>query len=280
MLNGRVLRIGLISVAVILTFTLYFLPRTSKTASESAEKPEAKGSIAFDNEHFIKDAKSRLPWKDAGVLDSLDQLIAKESSGSVLYDSAAAVWDRNSNPGIAAWYLEQKASKTGAEKDWLGAGYRYFDAFKSTNDSVTFRWFVSKAIESYSKVIELNPSNLNAKTDLGVLYAEGTGEPMKGIMMLREVVQTDSLHENAQMNLGFLSMKSGQYAKAVDRFKTVLRINPNRIEMYVYLAQAQVESGDKEGALKNLRIFRNVSKDDQMNLEVDNYIKEIEKSNN
>ena len=103
---------------------------------------------------------------------------------------------------------------------------------------------------------------------------------MKGIMMLREVVQTDSLHENAQMNLGFLSMKSGQYAKAVDRFKTVLRINPNRIEMYVYLAQAQVESGDKEGALKNLRIFRNVSKDDQMNLEVDNYIKEIEKSNN
>lgn len=49
---------------------------------------------------------------------------------------------------------------------------RYFDAFKSGKDSLEASYFLSAAITSYNKVLELNPSNLNAKTDLGILYCK------------------------------------------------------------------------------------------------------------
>lgn len=182
-------------------------------------------------------------------------------------------------PGIAAWYFEQKAQKSGNEKDWLNASYRYFDAFKSGKDSVESAFFVQKAIAGYSNVLKINPSNLDAKTDLGVLYTEGTAEPMKGIMLLREVVSTDPKHENAQLNLGFLSMKSGQLDKAIERFNKVLEINPARVDMYVYIGEAYVRSGNKQKAIENLKIFKNLSNDQQMIKDVDDYIASLEKEN-
>ena len=66
---------------------------------------------------------------------------------------------------------------------------------------------VESAIASYKKVLEINPKNLDAQTDLGVCYAEGTGNPMQGILMLREVVKENPEHESAQFNLGILSVK-------------------------------------------------------------------------
>ena len=130
-------------------------------------------------------------------------------------------------------------------------------------------------MEAYNKVLEINPKNLNAKTDLGILYAEASPEPMKGITLLREVVAEDPLHENAQMNLGFLSMKSGQYDKAIERFNQVLKINSSRIDMHVYIGEAYLQKGDSENAIRNYEIFKNLSNDQEMNQQIDNYIKEI-----
>ncbi|MBK7682250.1 MAG: tetratricopeptide repeat protein [Bacteroidetes bacterium] len=94
------------------------------------------------------------------------------------------------------------------------------------NDSMIQSLLVGKAITNYQKVLELNPNNLNAKTDLGACYADGTSEPMKGIMLLRDVVAADPNHEMAQYNLGMLSVKSGQLDKAIERFQKVPEINP------------------------------------------------------
>jgi tetratricopeptide (TPR) repeat protein len=184
----------------------------------------------------------------------------------------AEVWDSTGKPGIAASVYERKAAFTQTEKDWLNAAYRYFDAFKAGRDSAETAHFTGAAIRCYSKVLELNPSNLDAKMDLGVVYAEGTAEPMKGIMMLREVVTENPFHENAQMNLGFLSMKSGQYDKARERFQKVLEINPSRVDMYVYIGESFVRTGDKKEAIRNFEIFKNLTNDPQMIKDIDDYI--------
>jgi hypothetical protein len=36
----------------------------------------------------------------------------------------------------------------------------------------------------------------------GLCYAEGTSEPMKGIMLLREVIEKNPDHENARLQPG------------------------------------------------------------------------------
>src|SRR6185436_8259126 len=142
--------------------------------------------------------------------------------------------------------------------------FRYFDAYKMAVDSVMKTNMVGKAIKNYTKVLELNPKNLNAKTDLAVLYAEATSEPMKGIMMLREVVSENPNHENAQLNLGFLSVRSNQFEKAIERFDKVLEINPSRIEMHIYKGQLYAKMGDKAAAIESYVTFKQLSDNPQM----------------
>lgn len=281
MAKGGTLRIGLIIGTIVLAGVIYYLPKKGQPAPEVAEsntKPQV--AAAYSVEDLIKESKTSLPWEQGNKISNLEEQIASDQNNLSLYDSIGVEWDHASRPAIAAWYFEKKAGINNAEKDWLNAAYRYFDAIKTARDSVQSQVYVSNAIRCYSKVIELNPANLDAKTDLGILYAEGTGEPMKGIMLLREVVTENPLHENAQMNLGFLSMKSGQFDKAVERFNRVLEINSSRIDMYVYLGEAFVRQGDKDKAIQNFEIFLSLSNDPEMTKDVEQYIAAIKSEKN
>lgn len=271
------LRIGLVAGALVLVAAIYLLPKTnSKGKSEEKIASEEKPKAGFSFENFLTSSRSAMGWDAGNKINAWEQSIEKGVAEPAIFDSVAKVWDDAKVPGISAWYYEQKALKSNVEKDWIDASYRYFDAFKSGKDSLEVSYFADKAIKSYSKVLEINPSNLDAKTDLGILFTEGSNEPMKGIKLLREVIEIDPKHENAQLNLGFLSMKSGQYEKAIERFKKVLEINPGRIDMYVYVGEAYVRAGDKTQAIANLKIFKNLSNDQQMIKDVDDYIATLE----
>ncbi len=273
MIGAKKLRIALITGAVVLAAGVYWLPKNPlpDSAKEEQEVVAVK-SAAFSFDKFLSDSKVKVGWSADNKISTWEQTIKASDNNLALYDSIGKAWDAAQIPGVAAWYFEQKAEKTNDEKDWLNSAYRNFDAFKVAKDSAEASYFVSKAVSSYSKVLELNPKNLNAKTDLGILYAEGTSDPMTGIKLLREVVTEDPKHENAHLNLGFLSMKSGQFDKAADRFSKVLEINPARIDMYVYLGEAYVRQGNKDKAIESFEVFKNLSNDQQMIKDVDDYI--------
>jgi tetratricopeptide (TPR) repeat protein len=279
MSGAKMLRIALVTGAVVLAAGIYLLPKKPQPKEQEQRVALRSGkSSAFSFEKFVSDSKVKLGWDGDNKVSGWEKALNEPQAPLALYDSIGNSWDAAQIPGIAAWYYEQKAGKSNDEKDWLSSGYRYFDAFKSSQDSLQAAFFVEKAITAYEKVIALNPKNLNAKSDLGVLYAEGTASPMKGIMMLREVVNEDPRHENANLNLGFLSMKSGQYDKAVERFKKVLEINPSRIDMYVYMGEGYLRMNNKEKAIESFEVFKNLSNDQEMIKEMDSYITSIRNS--
>jgi len=72
--------------------------------------------------------------------------------------------------------------------------------------------------------------------------------PMQAIMMLREVITEEPNYEPALMNLGVLSMQSNQYAKAADRFKQVLRLNPANLNALLGLGYSLIELKEKAQA--------------------------------
>ncbi len=276
MTGGKSLRIGLIIGAVVLTAVIYLLPKTPQgTGSKPVETSLEADVTGFSIEEYLEERRKALPSDTAERVKSLEEAIRDQPSDTQAFDSIARIWDDRREHGLAAWYFERKATLTETESDWVNASYRYFDAFKMSSDSIQASFYFGKAERSYTKVLELNPKNLNAKTDLALIYTQNQEQPMKGIMMLREVVAEDPKHENAQLNLGFLSMKSGQYDKAVERFKTVLEINPSRIEMYLYSGEAYLRMGNKEKALEQFNIFKNLSNDTEMIKEVDSYLEKI-----
>jgi tetratricopeptide (TPR) repeat protein len=275
MQRGRLLLAGLVAGAVILTVIVYQLPKNPPHPGDGKTVSETSEASGFDFGMYLESAEQQLPPEYSEKLKTLKT--AGENSQGYL-DQMIAIWDSVGNPGISAWYFEQKAKKDNTEDSFLKSAYRYFDAYKAVNDSAEMAWFTGKAIETYSKVLELNPDNLNAKTDLGTLYAEATAEPMKGIMMLREVVTANPNHENAQLNLGFLSMRSGQYDKAIERFEKVLSVNPARIDMYIYRGEALVQMGKNKEAIESFKIFRNLTNDPELIKNVDQYIASLEGS--
>jgi tetratricopeptide (TPR) repeat protein len=72
--------------------------------------------------------------------------------------------------------------------------------------------------------------------------------PMEGITILRDLVAKDSANVEAHYWLGIFSLKSGQIPKAIDRFKRVIRIDPNYLPAYIDLGSTYVEMDSLEVA--------------------------------
>ena len=273
-MNSRSLRSLLVILTLVLSAGLYFAPSQVNSKPEIIPS-EVKNTSDMQMLALIETAKKSIKDEQLGYINGLEGILSTDTSNLDLYDSLGKAWDEAQIPAIAAWYFERKALKQPTEENYLAAAYRYFDAFKIAADSLLKSEMVGKAIASYEQVLKINPENQNAKTDLGVCYAEGTAEPMKGIMMLREVVTQNPKHEMAQLNLGFLSVKSGQFDKAIDRFTTVMQNNENRKDVYYFLGHTYYEAGKNDSALYWLEKFTKESDDYQLVQQAGMLIKRI-----
>ena len=82
---------------------------------------------------------------------------------------------------------------------------------------------------------------------LGII--NGGGQPMEGILMLKELADAEEPNYDAVFLLGQLSIQSGQLEKAVERFTQVLEHNPNHIDATWELAMLNMKMGDLEDAV-------------------------------
>ncbi|WP_421942220.1 tetratricopeptide repeat protein [Pedobacter sp.] len=155
----------------------------------------------------------------------------------------AQKWDDVEQITPSALYLEVVAQGEPTAANWLASGNRFLKAFESTQDSVAQPVLLQRANTSFKNVLEKDPSNIEAKTGLGVTIVNGLGAPMQGIAMLLEVVAKEPKNVKANMNLGLFSIKSGQFDKAIPRFNTVIETKPSP-EAYFYLGTA-LESLDR-----------------------------------
>lgn len=147
----------------------------------------------------------------------------------------------------SAYYYEQIALLEPNTNNWLAAGDAYFQAFSLALRPENTARMAEKTRACYKKVLALNPRELHAKTNLAMTYVSSES-PMQAIMMLREVLNDDPNYIPAMMNMGVLSLQSGQYDKAVTRFKQVLAITPENQNAQLGLAYSLIETGGKKEA--------------------------------
>ncbi|MDP9046953.1 MAG: tetratricopeptide repeat protein [Bacteroidota bacterium] len=219
----------------------------------------------------INDLESQLKnaHEDAARLD-LQKKLAKQ-------------WDDVNQPAPAAFYYQAVARNENRFADWVSAGSNFNEAFKRTKDTLVQPAFVVNAIECYKMAVKLQPQSLDAKTGLGVAYVNQTslgitdpdgGSPMQGIMLLLDVVKQDPTNRNANLSLGMFAMKSGQYEKAVQRFKTIIAQKPE-VEPYFYLAESYKQLGLKKEAIAAYQKCKEMMPDPAFGQQIDDYIKEL-----
>ena len=102
-------------------------------------------------------------------------------------------------------------------------------------------------------------------------------DPMRGIMMLREVLEEDPDNAEAHWHLGLFSVQSGQYDKALERFKKVLELEPGGFpDAWFYLGRTYATLDSTDQAIASLAHYRTLVEDTAIAHGVDRFLRELE----
>ena len=281
-MNKKQIAVGIVVVAIM--GYLYSLPvkglvKPKETSAGKAAMAQAAKPATNVNEASVSAlAKPLLEAPVAKQITVLENKLktAGDAEKPTLQKQLALQWDKANQPAPAAFYYQEIAHKSNTMADWLNAGNRFNQAYKLTQDTTAQRAFVANAAEAFEHATKLEPENLEAKTGLGVAYVNGGAMPMQGIALLLDVVKKDPNNHDANLNLGMFSMRSGQYAKAVGRFKTLIA-QKEEVEPYFYLAESYKQLGQKTEAIAAYEKCKELMGDPVAGQRIDEYIKELKK---
>jgi len=157
------------------------------------------------------------------------------------------------------------------EKNLTFAAHLFLDNLRGQSDVQLKSWMATRARELFEKILELNPGNDSAKVGLGSCYIFGGmgPNPMQGILMIREVAERDPHNMYAQMMLGIGGVMTGQFDKAIDRFKKVIDHQPGNLEAILNLAEAYEQKGDKASAIQWYERSKQLIKNPEIQKELD-----------
>ncbi|MGV3508868.1 MAG: tetratricopeptide repeat protein [Sphingobacteriaceae bacterium] len=270
--------IGLVVVLMGLLLSLDIKGLVKEEGEPSGDGAEMAQTSGLTLETVSETAKQSLNANLAQQVRDLEERlkVADASEKVELQKQLAVKWDDVNQPAPSAFYYELLAKETNNYSDWVKAGDLFTNAYQATKDSITQPALVQKAIETYQKALEVQPSSLDAKTGLGVAYVSGTSNPMQGITLLLEVVKQDPKNAKANLNLGLFSIKSGQFDKAVNRFKTVIEVKPTP-EAWFYMASAYENLGQKGEAIVAYEKSKELAADPNLSRYVDSKIQELKK---
>jgi len=124
------------------------------------------------------------------------------------------------------------------------------------------------------EVVKLDP--MKARTDEAVALVNGQ-DPMRGILLLREILKEDPDNVEAHWQLGLFSVQSGQYDKALGRFQKVLELDSvNYPDVWFYLGRTYATLDSNALAIASLKKYKTLTQDTAMLNGVDRFLLELE----
>ncbi|MGI4867566.1 MAG: tetratricopeptide repeat protein [Janthinobacterium lividum] len=244
----------------------------SKTDASSGPRPAETATVG-PNE---AGATAAAPHTQATPAQrrALDELLAQykaapAASRSAVATKLAAGYTAAQRFDSAGYYLTTVAQAKPSEKAWQTAADSYFEAFTFASSAERKKMLGGQARELYDKVLAANPKNLDAKANLGMAFVRGSDNPVKGITLLREVLEQDPQHERTLYYLGELAIESNQLDKAAERFAQLVKVNPNNVEGQFYLGVALARTNRAAEAKAAFQKAKSLSKDPALAASVD-----------
>jgi len=272
MTKKKLLPYFLLSGALLLVLLIYLAPKVPKT--ESQVVPELTSSSTI--EEIIDREKKDLPDSTLTKITFLEQDVAASPHPDSTYRFLSELWLKHQKPGIAAFYNERLAQLMQSADEYVTAGDIYLQASNAIQENDESNYWMERAGAAFEEANRMNPGDPAIMTRLGTYYTEATQEPMKGITLLREVLNKNPDFVDAHLQLGLFSIKSGQYDKAIERFNFVINSDTSKIDAYLYLAESYRFMQKKDSAIIFAKKFKEANADPMMERQVDFYIKELQ----
>ncbi|MFQ3576147.1 MAG: tetratricopeptide repeat protein [Cytophagales bacterium] len=232
---------------------LFALPRTV------LKKNEATNEISTKTEEInhSETGHSAFSKKTEQEVSELKSSLKKELKEEWLFDLVVA-YNNAFSYDSASKYAEQLLKNYPSDKNKIVLAEVLYEKFLNALSEQEATNYAEKTRELFLQVKK--PLNNNQKSKLAMTYTT-TSTPMKGISMLREVVEQEPNHELATYNLGLLSLKSGQFDKAKERFLTLRKTYPNNLTYSYYLGICYAQLADNKSAIVEFQKIANLAKD-------------------
>ena len=270
--------LGLLLFSVLYFFTPRFTAKEANAPSQSAENQ------VVTTESILNTAKLALSESQKISLLSIEnQLIkAKNAQDSLKsYKALTKFWADSAQKLAPYLYFSYSAALLeNSEKSLTFAAQLLVDNLLTPDaPPALLPWIAGNAKVLLEKALVINPKNDSAKINLGACYLFGnlSDNPMQGITKIKEVVDKDSTNAYGQFILALGGKKSGQYDKAIERFLTVINIQPNQIEAMIHLAECYELTDQKALAIEWYTKVRNSVNIPEAKEAISKRIKELKK---
>ncbi len=245
----------ILSGLLLFSVLYFFTPRyTAKEANESNQSAENQ---VITTESILNTAKLALSESQKISLLSIEnQLLNASNAQDSLksYKALTRFWADSAQKLAPYLYFSYSAALLeNSEKSLTFAAQLLVDNLLTPDaPPALLPWIAGNAKVLLEKALVINPKNDSAKINLGACYLFGnlSDNPMQGITKIKEVVDKDSTNAYGQFILALGGKKSGQYDKAIERFLTVINIQPNHIEAMIHLAECYELTDQKALAIE------------------------------
>lgn len=246
------------------------------SAGEVSPGPGTMKPASVDS--IITASKQQLPKTVADTVSTIENELAAirdSAKMAVVFYKLSATYEHAKFYRPAFYYKAKAAKLENSEKTLTFAGQLLLELMENEHDRSLQLWEASEAITVLERALEINGKNEEATLALAAAYIQGSDQPMKGVMMLREMTKEKPDHVAANMLLGRMSIQSNQLDKAVTRFETVLRKEPGNKEALYFLAQAYEGLGNKAKAIETLEKLKKLVNKPEFNKDIDQHINSL-----
>ena len=242
-------RIFLFILIVTCAIILYTLPRyvVNNANNEMSENPSGNASQNSEDVESRDENRHTFQIPDS-IAERIDRFYESYKNSEnqekrfIFADSLAKAYKTVGKLDSMAKYIEIKAIENPSTENFILAGDGFYEAFNFAVDQTRSAFLAGKVQVYYNRVLDENPTLIDIKAKLAMTYMAGSN-PMQGIMMLQEVLLEDPDNKLAIYNLGMMSITSGQYEKAIERFEKLKQLDPENPEAYFYLGYSLFELG-------------------------------------
>jgi outer membrane protein len=265
-------RILLVAGSAIIIWLIFLLPKVVVDNDAAMEGNSADSVASPGSAESHTEASPEILQAIRHLRGQIGEHWPKEKN-AIFADSLANLYRAAGKFDSAAWFAGEASKFFNTTESWIKAGDNYYQAYTFALDQGKQSQLAEKARQFFKKVLDANPKNLDVKTKLAMTYV--SSNPMQGVTMLREVLAEDPKNEAALLNMGMLSIQSGQYERAVERLEELVKINPNHTQGQLLLGIALMNTGDKERAKQQFEKVKQMDKDPAVQATADSYLKDL-----
>jgi tetratricopeptide (TPR) repeat protein len=272
---------GLISLCIILLILLRpaasplatqtnraMVPMEKKTSVQVAEKispePSKKDEEPAEGLHYVGAALRGRPPQSQGekvfpetqpsLNEKREETLVKQVTEEEKSKPRKKTVAKKSLPPLppAAQKEEAPPKSIGVEQEGEKDRTLTSDVLIHFNSGVSFynqREF-SKAIQAYQKVIELDPTYVEAYNNMGIIY-QILGNADRAFGAYQKATEINPRYEKGYNNLGILLLLKGRYEEALEAFEKALAVNPNNIVSHINLGILYKKKAQWEKAIES-----------------------------